>query len=463
MKAEFNSTIGKAAEWAGGTLLCGDRNKEINSITTDSRELGKDSLFVPIVGERFDGHQFIDELVKSGSIAAFLTMREESAKAARELGTGAILCDDTLKAYGRIASRHRLTMKAKVIGITGTNGKTTTKELLWTILNRKHAALKNEKNYNNEIGVPHTLLGLNEDHKWAIIEMGMNHKGEIDRLSGIAKPDMAVITNVGEGHLEFLGTVENVAYAKSEIMNSMKPGSLIILNRDSRCFDILLKKASDSRLNVKTFGLSDKADMKPASYTLFADSIRFTYNSIEYNIPLYGIHNLYNAIAAMAAALELGVEANIIQEAFHEFKNIDMRSQVISDRNYTVINDTYNSNPLSAGYALKSLAEIFSGKRKVAVLSDMKELGSSSEYYHREIGKLAGASGIDRLFTWGEMAENIALGAKESGMNNGNALHFRTKPDLIDYAKNHLLPGDVILVKGSRSMKMEEVVEAIIH
>jgi UDP-N-acetylmuramoyl-tripeptide--D-alanyl-D-alanine ligase len=461
--AEFTASLGSIAELAGGVLLCGDRNKEIHSITTDSRELGKDSLFVPIVGEKFDGHQFIDGLVKSGSIAAFLTMSDEHDKIARAYGTGAILCDDTLKAYGCLASYHRSSMKAKVIGITGTNGKTTTKELLWAVLNRKHKALKNEKNFNNDIGVPYTLLGLKEEHKWAVIEMGMNHKGEIDILSRMAKPDFAVITNVGEGHLEFLGTVENVAAAKSEIMNGMEPGSMIILNRDTQYYDLLREKASDMGVNIRTFGLSDDADVKPETYKLFSDSIKFGYNNDEYAVPLYGIHNLYNALAAMAAALELGVEANIIKDAFIDFKNIDMRSQIIADKEYTVINDTYNSNPLSAGYAVKSLQEIFSGKRRIAILSDMKELGSTSKHYHTQLGKQVGLSGIEMLFTWGEMAENIALGAKESGMKNGSAVHFKIKSELINFAKNNLNKDDVILVKGSRSMKMEEVVEAIIH
>ena len=239
---EFNASLGNIAEWAGGVLLCGERSKEIHSITTDSREHGRDSLFVPIVGEKFDGHQFIDGLVKSGSIAAFLTRSDDHDKIARAYSVGAILCDDTLKAYGTLAAHHRSSMNAKVIGLTGTNGKTTTKELLWSILNRKYKTLKNDKNFNNEIGVPYTLLGLKEEHKWAVIEMGMNHIGEIDRLSGIVKPDLAIITNVGEGHLEFLGTVENVALAKSEIMNGMNTGSLIVLNKDTQCFDFYIKK-----------------------------------------------------------------------------------------------------------------------------------------------------------------------------------------------------------------------------
>jgi UDP-N-acetylmuramoyl-tripeptide--D-alanyl-D-alanine ligase len=461
--AEFRATLGSIAEWTGGVLLCGERNSEIQSITTDSRELGKNSLFVPIAGERFDGHRFIDELVKSGSIAAFLTTSDEHDKLARAYHMGAILCEDTLRAYGAIASHHRSSVKATVIGITGTNGKTTTKELLWAILNRKSMTLKNEKNYNNEIGVPYTLLGLKDEHKWAVIEMGMNHTGEIDRLSGIAKPDMALITNVGEGHLEFLGTILDVANAKSEIMNRMADGSAIILNRDTQYFELLRGKAEKRNMKIKTFGLSDEADVKPDSYKLSVDSIAFKYGNDEYAVPLYGIHNIYNALAAMTAAMELGVDTGFIKDAFMEFKNIDMRSQIVAGRDFTIINDTYNSNPLSAGYALKSLAEIFPGRRRIAIFSDMKELGSSSERLHKDLGKQAALAGINMLFSWGEMAENITLGAIECGFRNDMALHFKTKSGLIDHARNNLTHNDVVLIKGSRSMKMEEVVEALIH
>ena len=463
MLSEFKASLGKIAEWTDGVVLCGDRSKEIRSITTDSREIGKDSLFVPIVGEKFDGHKFIEELVNNDSIAAFLTMDAKYAEYACEETMGVIECADTLKAYGSIASNYRQSMKANVIGITGTNGKTTTKELLWTILDKQYKTLKNEKNYNNEIGVPYTLLGLEPDHRWAVIEMGMNHPGEIDRLSRIARPDVAVITNAGEGHLEFLGTVENVARAKSEIMNGMKPGSKIVLNRDTQYFDLLNKKANDLELNVITFGLSGNADVFPQSYKLHSDSFSFKYGNNEYAVPLYGIHNLYNALAAMTAAFETGVEADIIKDAFSNFKNVDMRSQIIENKDYIVINDTYNSNPLSAGYAVKSLQEIYPDKRKIAILSDMKELGDSAKKYHEELGKQVVSSGVDMLFTWGEMAENIALGAKDDGMKNGSVMHFKTKAELIDHVKSNLKHNDVVLVKGSRSMKMEEVVEAIIH
>jgi len=461
LKVEFQATAGMISDWVGGTLVQGGRDKRIGAICTDSRDLGQDSLFVPIKGERYDGHGFIEMLVNSGSISAYLTMKKEMLFPERP-EIAAILCKDTLKAYGQMASIQRKNMRAKVIAITGTNGKTTSKELIWSILEKKYSTLKNERNYNNEIGVPYTLLGLREDHEWAVIELGMNHAGEIDILSRISSPDIALITNIGEGHLEFLGSVENVAEAKLEIMNGMKRGSTIFLNRDTDCYGILEAKAGEMGFKILTFGLSENADYSPDSYELFRDSIQIIYNNNSYKIPLFGIHNAYNVMAAVAVADYLGVETEFVKAALAGFKNVDMRSQII-DAGYIIINDSYNSNPLSAKYALRSLKEIFPGQRKIAIFSDMKELGKKSDKYHTELGKHVAESGVDLLLTWGEMSENTTAAALENGMKRDTAIHFNEKKELIEFAQNNIEINNVILIKGSRSMKMEEVAEALIR
>ena len=461
MKVEFQSTAGIVTDWTGGTLIQGERDIRINSISTDSRDLGAESLFIPIVGERYDGHEFINHLVHDNSISAYLTMRED-IRFPENPGIAGVFCKDTLAAYGSLALHYRKSLQAKVIAITGTNGKTTTKELIWSILDRKYSTLKNEKNYNNEIGVPYTLLGLKENHEWAVIELGMNHPGEIDRLSRISCPDIALITNVGEGHLEFLGSLENVAEAKAEIMNGMKSNSTIILNRDTDCYDILESKAIGMGFKIMTFGLSDISDIKPERYELFKDSIRLIYNRNEYNIPLFGIHNVYNVMAAITIAQYIGIENKIIKDALNGFKNVGMRSQII-DAGYIIINDSYNSNPLSARYAVKSLSKIFPRQRKIAILSDMKELGEKSMIYHTELGRVVAEAGIDMLLTWGEMSDNITTGAIKNGMNKNTAIHFDKKHELINFAQKNIEINNVVLIKGSRSMKMEEVVEALIH
>lgn len=449
--------MGRIAEACRGKITTGDAGASIEAVTTDSRELGANNLFIPLIGEKFDGHDFIRPLSENKSIRSYLTMREGYTDIAARNSISEILCDDTLKALGAIAARHRDEMDPIVIGITGTNGKTTTKELVYAILSSRWNCLKNVKNYNNEIGVPVTLLGLRDTHEMAIIEMGMNHPGELDRLSRIVKPDVSLITNVGEGHLEFMVSIENVAGAKSEIMHGMKPGSKLLVNREMNCMDIIMEKARKVDLVVTTFGLSEKADIHPDSYRLYRDCISVVYREEEIMVPLYGIHNVYNVVAAVAVAAEYGVKPSAVKESLAGFENVDGRSQVI-DRGYVVINDTYNSNPLSLRYALRSTGEIFPDRRKIAVLSDMKELGKAADLYHVECGKAVPENNFDMLLVWGGKAGLYAEGAVRAGLDADAVKQFETKAELSHYLKTIIDDDDVVLIKGSRSMKMEDVV-----
>ncbi|TFH40847.1 MAG: UDP-N-acetylmuramoyl-tripeptide--D-alanyl-D-alanine ligase, partial [Chrysiogenales bacterium] len=273
MIVAHDTTVGWIAEACGGRITAGDPAMTIDTVTTDSRELGGKNLFIPLVGGRFDGHDYIRGLTEGGRLRAYLTMRAGHTDHAALHGVAEVMCDDTLGALGTLAARHRDAIDPGVIAITGTNGKTTTKELVFAILNSRRRCLKNEKNYNNEIGVPGTLLALRTGHEIAVIEMGMNHPGELDRLSRIARPDLAVITNVGEGHLEFLGSVENVARAKSEIMSGMKAGATLLVNRDMQCFDLVMGTARDAGLSTTTFGLSKDAQVRPDSFRLAPGSV----------------------------------------------------------------------------------------------------------------------------------------------------------------------------------------------
>jgi UDP-N-acetylmuramoyl-tripeptide--D-alanyl-D-alanine ligase len=457
---DHTTTVGRIASLAGGSVTCGDPAAVIETVTTDSRELGKNNLFIPLIGEKYDGHSFIAPLSESGSIRSYLTMREGYTDIAMKNEVSEIRCSDTLAALSSIASRHRDLMNAKVVGITGSNGKTTTKELVYAVLNTQKKCLKNQKNYNNEIGVPMTLLGLQIQHDIAVIEMGMNHAGEIDRLSRIVKPDIALITNVGEGHLGFLGSMENVARAKSEIMHGMSDGSLLLANRETNCLDVIVREASLRGLTVKTYGLSADADIRPASYRLSGGRTAVLYKGVEIAVPLYGIHNVYNIVAAIAVAGEFGVEPEAIQKALAGFEGMDGRSQII-DRGYVVINDSYNSNPLSLEYALRSAREIFPGRRKIAVLSDMKELGDFTKACHIECGRAVARNGFDMLLLWGDCAHYYSEGAESAGFGSKNIILFNTKDELSRYLAKIADQNDVILIKGSRSMKMEDVVNAI--
>ena len=458
MKEKVIFTVGEIVSAVGGKLIKGNPEMSVSSVTTDSRMSDMDDLFIPLKGEKFDGHHFIKDILSEKRMKGFLYSSSNSIPEIPD-DCFAIEVKDTLHALGRLSSFHRNRVQAEVIGITGTNGKTTTKELIAQIFSQKYKTLKSEKNYNNEVGVPFTLFRLSKEDRYAVIEMGMNHSGEISRLSSYAQPDSALITNAGEGHLEFLGTVENVAKAKSEIMEPMKKGSFIFLNKDSEALNVMESRAQSAGLKVISFGLKN-ADISPENFKLSADRIDYTLMGKKYSAPLYGIHNLYNLLASSALSLYYGITSEQINEAFASFENVGKRSE-ISDSIYTVINDTYNSNPLSLRSALNSIGMIYKDRRKIVVISDMKELGDKSEFYHRAACHDAVSSGFEYLLTYGEYSEYMY---KEAVVSGGiKAEHFDSKEDLLASLYKLLKKDDVVLVKGSRSMKMEEVAEKIIR
>lgn len=459
LKGLFKTTAGEIAEITGGEIISGNSDAAIETVSTDSRDLGGNTLFIPIIGETFDGHNFIDELVRDKKIVCSLTMKDGFEKTSAD--TVLIKCDDTLLALGRIGKFHREKFKPVTIGVTGTNGKTTSKELIYAVLSSAYRTHKNVKNYNNEIGVPFTLLQLDAGHEAAVIEMGMNHTGEIERLSLMVSPDLGVITNVGAGHLEFLGSMENVAFAKCEIMKGMKKGSTLVVNKDTECFHIIKEIADNNGIKLFTFGLDAGSDLRPDSFKLTAEKTVVVYKKETVTVPLYGKHNVYNILAALAVAEILNIKISQAADALSNFVNVGGRSEII-DRKYTVINDTYNSNPLSSLFALESVSEVFQGRRKIAVLADMKELGESSCVYHVKVGEFAGARKFDHLLLFGDMAEYYEKGALSAGMNSSSVKIFDSREEIAAYLKGYLKEDDVVLVKGSRSMKMEDVVNRLI-
>lgn len=459
MKENVVFTLGEIAEAVEGSVVCGDLSSRVGAVTTDSRICTADDLFVPIKGEKHDAHEFIEKLVVSGNTRGFLTQTDLPF-----LNCGkdffAVKVSDTLNALGRLASFHRKRMNAEVIGITGTNGKTTTKEIIHSIFSKKYNVIKSEKNYNNEIGLPFTLFSIKENDRYAIVEMGMNHTGEISRLASYALPDSALITNAGEGHLEFLGSVENVAKAKSEIMEPMRENSPVFLNKDSEYYELMSQTAHRRGLREITFGMKN-ADYSPERHDLKQDSLCFRMNGEDYSAPLYGMHNLYNILAGTALALYYGFDSDEISSALESFSNVGKRSE-ITECGYTVINDTYNSNPLSLRSALLSIGSVYRDRRKIAVIGDMKELGASGEYYHRKAAEDAVAGGFGHLLCFGDLTR---FTCEEAARFNGEikAEHYESKEDIIAVLTETLREGDVVLIKGSRSMKMEEVADRIIR
>jgi UDP-N-acetylmuramoyl-tripeptide--D-alanyl-D-alanine ligase len=375
--------------------------------------------------------------------------------------TALILCEDTLAALGKIGKFHRDKYKPITIGVTGTNGKTTTKELIYLALSSKYNAFKNVKNFNNEIGVPFTLLKLNESYEAAVIEMGMNHKGEIEKLSYMVSPDIGLITNIGAGHLEFLGSIENVAFAKSEIVKGMKSGSTLIVNKDTECFSIIEEIAGKNKIKLFTYGLGADSDLYPESYKLYTTKTEVTYSGKLISVPLYGKHNVYNILAVLAVAKILDINTSDVRDSLSCYTNVGSRSEIIVKK-FTVIDDTYNSNPLSSIFALESICDVFQKNRKIVVLADMKELGESSSLYHVKVGEFAGAKKFDHLIFYGEMAKYYEKGALSAGAASGSIKIFGSKEDIVIFLKSYLKENDIVLIKGSRSMKMEDVVSKLI-
>ena len=460
MKGYFKSTAAEIAGITGGILSAGRGDTAVETVTTDSRELDRDNLFIPVAGEKFDGHDFLEDLILNKKISCALTEKKGFEKTAEKNGVALIQCENTLYALGRIGGFHRDSMSPLMVGITGTNGKTTTKELVHAVLSSKYKTHRNHKNYNNEIGVPFTLLALEGEHEAAVIEMGMNHKGEIERLSKMVKPDIGIITSIGAGHLEFLESVEGVAYAKSEIIKGMKKGSTLILNRETECFHIVSALCKDEGINLVTFGMNSDADIYPESYSPGINSLEVVYKGTIITVPLYGRHNAFNLMAAIALGETAGISPQEYADALAGFRNVGGRSDVI-DKGYYIIDDTYNSNPLSSLFAVDSVCEVFPQNRKIAVLSDMKELGESSGLYHVKIGEITASRKFDTIVLYGEMADYYKKGALNIGFPEDKIFVFEEKEGNAVFLKGMLKQGDVVLVKGSRSMKMEDVVNSL--
>lgn len=343
-----------------------------------------------------------------------------------------------------------------VIGITGSNGKTTTKEMLAALLSTRYRLLFNPGTQNNHIGVPLTLLRLRKEHAMCILEMGTNHFGEIDRLARIAQPTMAVITNIGPSHLEFLKTLAGVRKAKLELLPYLPKGAKVIINRDDRIL-FPLKKAS---ANAITFGFNPDAQYRAEVIKQSAKGINFRLNHKQkFFLPLFGRHNIYNALASITAARCFGLSYQAMQEALAVFKPLPMRMQTVSHDGVTLFVDCYNSNPASMAYALDFLKDYATQGRRIAIFGDMLELGARAAEIHAQIGRKIVKSNIDILISVGKLAKHIVRGAHGAGMPRKTARTCRTAEEAAALLGSLVGPGDIVLVKGSRAMKMENTLK----
>ncbi len=445
-------TLKQLADWCGGTVAPEYEEISVTGAEFDSRQIRRGDLFVALRGERVDGYDYIPA-AKAAGAAAVLTDRESML-------LPCVLTADPVKAYGDIAAAYRRKMGVKVVGITGSVGKTTTKEMTAGALAADFRTAKTEGNHNNQLGLPMTILHMPDDAQVLVLEMGMNHFGEMAYLSQIAQPDFAVITNIGTMHIEHLGSREGILQAKLEIMKGENAGGVGIFNGD----EPLLWNVRHAVGHKKYyFGIDNPdCDVVASRVQELDDGMRFHVSGFghefEMFVPVLGRHTVYNALAAATVALLLGVKPETLQHALSDFQNTGMRQKIYEKNGMTIIEDCYNAGPESTEAALEVLASVKTGGRKIAVLGDMLELGNRSSAEHYRIGRLA-ALKADLLFTYGAHSVRTVTGAITGGMRPKDAEHFQTHEELAHMLKVRAAGGDVILFKGSRGMKMERVLE----
>jgi UDP-N-acetylmuramoyl-tripeptide--D-alanyl-D-alanine ligase len=444
-----------------GTLLQGNLQAVLRGVSNDSRRIGSGELFVPLIGSNCDGHFFIADAFTRGADAAFIKRQHPLAAGLRERFAENVLIevDDPLHALGDLAHFWRRQFSIPVVAITGSNGKTTTKEMTWQIVNQKLSALKNPGNWNNLIGLPLSLLQLGQQHQVAILEMGMSARGEIERLAEIAAPDIGVVTNVGPAHLEHLLTIENIMAAKGELFAALGPEDVAVVNQDD---ERVVSLAQSTRARVLTYGLRAGDVRGIVSPPHRGGETRFTLaiqgKEIAITLPLPGGMFLSNALAAAAVGHALQLRLEDIKQGLEQFQPMPGRMERISMDGAMIINDAYNANPVSMERALQALAAAQQGSRKIAVLGDMCELGKQGAEYHWQAGYCAAQLGIDYLFLYGSFAETVAAGARAGALDERQILIFATKEALAEHLEQTLQHGDWILVKGSRAMGMEQII-----
>jgi len=446
-----------------GKLISGDLEYNISGVSTDTRTIKPGNLFVALKGPSFDGHNFVGEAIKKGAIA--VVVRASGYRGIRASGVSIIQAKDTLKAFGDIAHYYRAKFDIPFIGISGSNGKTTTKEMLHKVLGSRFSVLKNEGTENNLVGVPKTLLGLKSDHNIGVLELGTNHFGEISRLAEILAPSTAIITNIGSGHLEFLKSRPGVFKEKTELLKSLDRDGTAILNAD----DELLSRvsavggsASGGRCRILRFGIEKDCDFKVTGIINRGSRIEFIVNGrYNFKIRLLARHNIYNALAAISAGFLYKIEYVDIYKALSEFEPVGGRLSFKNVEGVYIIDDTYNSNPQSLSGAIEALADYKTAGRKILVCADMLELGKSSARYHNEAGKAAALAGADYLISVGRFSNAVRAGALSNGMRKEAVFSCKDNSAVFDVLKDIVRERDVVLLKGSHSMRLGEVTNAL--
>lgn len=456
----INRTLKQIYEVIGGLNNITDwESVNIAGVSIDSRKVTTNHLFVPLRGEKVDGHHYVEKAREQGAAASLWQQDVPNPPTNMPI----IVVENTEVALQELARAYRQQLNVKVIGVTGSNGKTTTKDITAALLATTYKVHKTSGNYNNHLGLPLTILSMEEDTDVAVLEMGMSNRGEIEFLSKLAQPDVAIITNIGESHLLNLGSREEIAKAKLEIIEGLVSGGTLIYYGDEPLLKDKVANFPES-LRVLSFGHSQTNDLYATSIQQGTNLTSFKVEGVlegVYEIPVIGKHNVMNALAAMLAAIELRVEQQKIREGLATTQLTNMRMEMVAGADgEKIINDAYNASPTSMRAAIELMEGLSGFNRKILVLGDMLELGVAERDFHLQVGEQISKNKIDKVFTFGPLAENIAIGARKTFADE-DVLSFQSKQNLINELKKQIKPNDLILVKASRGMRLEEVVQAL--
>ena len=463
----MNLKIKDILKCTNGKLIIGDTEKECTNYSKDTRTIKKGDTYIGIKGEKFDGSSFWKDALNNGAETVIINnIKLNEIEEYKKQNKNIIQVEDTIQAIGEMASLKMRILKntynLKVVGVTGSVGKTSTKDIIANVLSEKYKVLKTEGNNNNHIGLPFTILRL-QDEEIAVIEMGMNHLGEISYLTKIAKPDIAVITNIGTSHIGNLGSRENILKAKLEILEGMEKKKIVINNDNDLLNKWYLKNRGD--IEIHTFGIKNYSEFKAKNIKLEENSSEFTCENknekINIEVPVGGEHFILNALCGLTVGKLLNLNNEEIKNGIKDFKLTAKRMEIKHlKNNITIINDSYNASYESMKASISNLKNMH-GARKIAVLGDMFELGDFSEKLHREVGTEIYKNKIDKLYLVGNYAKFIGDEAKKEGYAKENILYFENKEDLLKDLKSDLQNGDVVLIKASNGMRLFEVAEIL--
>jgi UDP-N-acetylmuramoyl-tripeptide--D-alanyl-D-alanine ligase len=447
-------TLSQIAELAGASLSSGDGAIVINKVSTDSRTIKPGEFFIALRGENFEGHDFVQAAGKAGAAGALVDINWTGTV---QTNFALLRATDTLRAYQTLATNYRRSLALKVLAITGSNGKTSTKDFAASVLARRFSVTKTEGNFNNHVGLPRTILEATSEDEIAVWEIGMNHPGEIAALSKIAAPDAAIITNIGVAHIEFMGSREAIAVEKGALAEAIEPQGTVILNADDSFSEGITAR---TRAKVVLAGTTD-GTVRAIEIRQSAEGAEFTIvegaHRCRAQLPVAGSHMVQNALLAVAAGRVFGLSIEECAAGLAAAPLTKARLQIKEIGGVQFLDDSYNANPDSMKAALRTLIELDAEGKRIAVLGEMRELGTESERGHREVGETAATLGVDQLITIGDTAELIAAGARSAGLDKVSSARSTDEAARLlgDIAK----PGDLVLIKGSRAARTEKVIE----